>query len=40
MVSEKILLLPTKVLTLSGVRMVVANSPISLMVPSVPPAFT
>ena len=40
MVSEKTLLLPTNVLTLSGVRIVVAKSPISVTVPSTPPAFT
>ncbi|MNN57759.1 hypothetical protein D3C81_1727630 [compost metagenome] len=40
MVSEKILLLPTTVSTLSGVSRVVANRPISLTVPVTPPMVT
>ncbi|MCY1560366.1 hypothetical protein D9M68_974940 [compost metagenome] len=38
MLSENTLLLPTMVVTLSGVRMVVANRPSSFTVPVVPPA--
>ncbi|MCY1451360.1 hypothetical protein D9M71_682230 [compost metagenome] len=39
MLSLKILLLPTRVITLSGVLMAVANRPISFTVPTTPPAL-
>ena len=40
MTSPNTLLLPTSVTTLSGVTMVVANSPSSLTVPTMPPTPT
>jgi len=40
MVPEKMVLLPTWVCTLSGVLIVVPKMPISVTVPSMPPAET